>query len=150
LDDAQQGFGGGNVGQVVLAVSGRQFQSVTACHRLTTLFGKTPSELVPVFPRRLVVSLLCQHLHHVNHREPPRLGAFVKHAADGLAVELGGQDFHTRRLKRNGFEAKRSAMKGGMPSKARCNTVYIISIMQPCDIEIERTKPSVHAPLICY
>ncbi len=41
-------------------------------------------------------------------------------------------------------------MKGGMPSKARCNTVYIISLTQPYDVETERINPSVHAPLVCY
>ena len=38
-------------------------------------------------------NLLCQNLHHVHHRKPPRLGVFVKNTANGLVVKLGGQGF---------------------------------------------------------
>jgi hypothetical protein len=94
LDQAQQGFSGGDVSEVVFAVCSRQFQSVTSCHRLTALFGKPPPELVPVFARCLVVGLLSQHLHHVDHRKSPDFRGLVVHAAYGLAVEFGRQYFH--------------------------------------------------------
>jgi hypothetical protein len=94
LDQAQQAFGGGYVCQVIFAVSRWQFQSVKVCHLLTALLTQALFELVPVFARSLVISLLRQHLHHVNHRKPPGLRVFVVYPANGLTIELSGQDFH--------------------------------------------------------
>lgn len=55
---AEEGFGGGDIGEVFLAVGGRHFQSVTICHRLTALFGEPLLELVPIFSGCLVIRLL--------------------------------------------------------------------------------------------
>ena len=67
---------------------------MTICHLLATLFVEAPFELIPIFPGSEIVCLLRQHLNHVYHREPPGLGGFVKHSADGLAIKVGSQNFH--------------------------------------------------------
>jgi hypothetical protein len=98
LHQAQQGFGGGDVGEALFAIGCRHLQLVTICHQFAALFAEPPLELVPVFARSEVIGLLCQHLHHVHHREPPDVGSFVVHAANGLTVELSGQDLHDKAL----------------------------------------------------
>ena len=58
LDEPQQGLGSGDIGEVVFAVGGRQFQSVTICHRLTPFLAEPLFQLVPVLPGSLEIRLL--------------------------------------------------------------------------------------------
>jgi hypothetical protein len=48
----------GDVGKVAFAVGGGQFQSVTICHRLTSLLAQPLFQLVPMLSGRLVIGLL--------------------------------------------------------------------------------------------
>ena len=58
---AQQIFGGGNVGQVIFAIGGGQFQSVTVCHRLTTFLAQTLSRRMD-WPSKSVGSIFMGRL----------------------------------------------------------------------------------------
>jgi hypothetical protein len=96
LDKAQQDFGGGGIGQTLLAIGRPHFQLVTICHQLTAFLAQPFFQLVPVFPCRLVIGLLGQRLNDVDHREPPGFGSFVIDAADSLGLEKGGLNGHGR------------------------------------------------------
>ena len=100
LDQAQQGFGSGHVSEVVFAIRSGQFQSVTVCHRLTSLLGKSLFQLVPVLPGGLKVRLLGEDLDDIDDGEEPCVGLFVVDAADGVAFERGGDDVHGGTLRR--------------------------------------------------
>ena len=120
LHQAQQALGGGAVGQVVLAVCSGQFQSVTSCHRLTALLGKAPLELVPVLAGCLIVSLLGQHLYDIDDRKPPGVRGFVVQAADRLAIELGGQDFHVSPVQQRRRNVTPGAACTWVPTSTPC------------------------------
>jgi len=87
LNQAQQCFGIGGVGQIFFAISRFQFQSVTICHRLTPLFFKPLFQLVPVFSGRLKIRLIEQCLNDVHHGKIPCFSDFIINAPDFVLFE---------------------------------------------------------------
>ena len=78
----------------LFAVGGGELQLVTSCHQFTALLGKAAFELVPVLAGNEGIGLLRQHLNDIHHGKPPGVRRLVIQPTDGVAVELGGQDFH--------------------------------------------------------
>jgi hypothetical protein len=69
LHQTQHGFGGGHIGEALLAVISGHFQLVTICYQLTAFFVQTAFQHPPVFSGSLKFSGLHQHLHGINHRQ---------------------------------------------------------------------------------
>ena len=78
MDEAQQGFGGGDVGEVVFSVSGGQFQSVTVCHRLQLAAER-------LMQQRLLQRVQRRELLPVEGFEA--LGSGMVHGAPGFALK---------------------------------------------------------------
>lgn len=96
LHQAQQGFGGGDIGQALLAVLGGHFQLVTVCYQLAAFLVQTTFQHLPVFSGGLIVSRLRQHPNNVDHRKQPRLSRLVIHAADCMRFKNGWLGLHVR------------------------------------------------------
>ena len=94
LHQPQQSLGIGDVGEIVFAVGGGQFQLVTICHQLTTLLGEAVLQDFPIISRRPIVSLLREHLDDVHDREPPRLGLLIVDTANFMLLKKGGVVLH--------------------------------------------------------
>jgi len=90
LDEAEQGLGGGYIGEAHLAVVSRYFQLVTVCHQLTSFSAQPLFQFVPIPPRGLVIRLLDQGLNDVDHREPPSLRGIIIEPANLVLLEEGG------------------------------------------------------------
>jgi hypothetical protein len=58
LNQVQKRLGGGHIGQVILAVGGRQFQLVTICRQLTAFLAQPLFQLGPAFARGGWIRLL--------------------------------------------------------------------------------------------
>jgi hypothetical protein len=98
LDEAQEGFGAGDIGEVVLAVGGRELQSVTFCNRLASFLTKAVFEHFPVITGRLKIRLLRQDLNDVHDREKPHFRLLVVNTANLMAFKYDRQQFHKSSL----------------------------------------------------
>lgn len=94
LDQAEEGFRGGDIGEVLLAIRSGELQSVTICNHLTTFLRQSAFQDLPVVSGGLVIRLLDEHLKDVDYREPPGSGGFVMDPADLVLFEEGGFRCH--------------------------------------------------------
>ena len=89
LDEAQQCFGTGDVGESLLAILRQHFQPVTICNRLTSFLAKTDFQNLPVVSSELKAGLLGEDLDDVHDREKPSLSRLVVDAADPVSLKNG-------------------------------------------------------------
>ena len=66
LDEAQEGLGGGDVGEIIFPVGGGHFQLVTVCHQLTAFFAEPLFQLIPILSGRLGIRLLREYPDDVH------------------------------------------------------------------------------------
>lgn len=89
LDEAEEGFGSGDGGLVILPVGCGHLQLVTICNQLAAFLFEPVFEDFPVVLGRLVVRLLGEDLDDVHDGEPPGFGFLVIDAANFVAFENG-------------------------------------------------------------
>jgi len=87
LDEAQEGFGAGDVGEAHFSVLSGQFQPVTVCHQLTALLVQPLFQLVPILSGSLEIGLLSQHLNDVHDGKEPGFGLLIVDAANCRVVQ---------------------------------------------------------------
>ena len=141
LDEAQEGLGIGDVGEAHFTVVGGQFEPVTICHQLTSLFVQALSELVPVFSGGLVIGLLGEYLDDVHDGEEPSLGLFVVEAADSVSLKNGQVFFH------NGgwifFRVRQISPLGGCVFQFEVENNFHLFACGKCVPEIRRRRAKV-------
>lgn len=74
---------------LALTIFRDQFQPLTVCKGLTSLFRKTVFENPPIVRSSLCIGLLGKNFDDVNDREPPRFRSFVVNATDRDIFEQG-------------------------------------------------------------
>jgi hypothetical protein len=84
LDEAEEGLGGGAVGEALPTVLSGHRQAVTICNGLTPLFIQPVLQYTPVGAGSLRIRLLAEDFDDVDDGEPPGFGGLVVDAADGL------------------------------------------------------------------
>lgn len=94
LDNAQNGFGIGGIGQIFFAICCNQFQSVTICHRLTPFFFESFFQLIPILTSGLVFGLMDQDLDNVNNGEIPFFGILIVMPTYFLSFKDSQRFFH--------------------------------------------------------